>query len=83
METSDICQEAFRTLKEATADEMEKYITKKAEEARQQRLESRSANHKTLAGKLCVSAEGGTRMLITSLNQRHGVEVESFFVSNL
>ena len=40
-DNEEICQEAFRIMKEGTADEMEQYITKMTQEARQQRLEDR------------------------------------------
>ena len=46
-----------------TADEMEQYITKMAEEARQPRLECRIVSHKTCVEKMCKSAEGVAKML--------------------
>ena len=58
-----ICQEAFRIMKEGTADEMEQYIAKMFQGARQQRLEKRRVSHKTFVAQLCVSAEGGTKTL--------------------
>ena len=50
-------------MKEGTIDELEQYIAKVTQEARQQRLQDRSVSLGTLVGKLCVSAEGGAKML--------------------
>ena len=58
----ETCQEAFKIMKEGTANEMERYIAKMVEKAKQQRLEGRSASHTYFVEELCVSAQGGAKM---------------------